>query len=519
MYLTQAVKRSAQINADGIATICAGRERTWTQTQDRIARLAGAMQGLGFGRGDRAAILALNSDRYFEFYYAVPWAGGVFVPVNIRLAAPEVEFWLTDSGATFLFVDDQFLPVWEALKDRGTDVKHVVYIGDGELPEGLLDYEQLISEAAPVADADRGYEDLAGLFYTGGTTGRSKGVMLSHRNLVMNSFNVFPSFGFEHGMRWLHAAPMFHIADGCATFGVTAMAGVHVFIPAFSPDATLRAIQDHQIGHTLLVPTMVNMVVNAPNASDFDLSSLKYVTYGASPMPEAVIIKAMEVMPACGFNHAYGQTECAPLVTSTGPEFHVLEGPNAGRFKSAGRAVPGVELKVADEEGNEVPRGEIGEICSRGPHVMQGYWKRPDLTAEAIKNGWMHSGDAGYMDEQGFIFIVDRVKDMIISGGENIYSAEVENALYQHSAVVECAVIGIPDDRWGEAVHAVVRCHDGQSVEGEALIAHCRELIAGFKCPRSISFRDEPMPLSGAGKILKTELRKPFWEGKAKAVN
>ena len=338
MYLTQAVRRSVQINGEGVATLCAGRQRSWAQLQARVARLAGALHKLGFAVGDRAAILALNSDRYFEFFYAIPWAGGVFVPINIRLAAAEVEFWLSDSGTTVLFVDDQFLPIWNALKERVTEVKHVVYLGDGDVPPGLLGYEQLIAQAQPVADAERGYEDLAGLFYTGGTTGRSKGVMLSHRNLVMNSFNVFPSLGFEHGMRWLHAAPMFHIADGCATFGVTAMAGVHCFIPAFSPEATLQAIAQHQISHTLLVPTMVNMMVNSPQASDYDLSSLKHVTYGASPMPEAVIVKAMEVMPACGFTHAYGQTECAPLVTCTGPEFHVLEGPHAGRFKSAGRA-------------------------------------------------------------------------------------------------------------------------------------------------------------------------------------
>ena len=519
MYLTQAVKRAVQQGANDIATVCGERQHTWREFSGRIAKLAGAMQQLGLRAGDRAAILALNSDRYFEFFYATPWAAGVFVPINIRLAAPEVEFWLSDSGSRLLFIDDQFLPMLDTLQGRMESVEHVIYIGDGETPDGLLHYEQLLAAAEPVADSGRGYEDLAGLFYTGGTTGRSKGVMLSHANLFMNSANAIPALDFWHGMRWLHAAPMFHIADGCATFGVTSMVGTHVFIPAFTPAQTLAAIQQHQVTHTLLVPTMVNMLVNLSDVKDYDLTSMKRVAYGASPMPEAVIVKAMEVMPGCGFTHAYGQTECAPLVSSTGPEFHVLEGPHAGRFKSAGRAAMGVDLKIADEQGNEVPRGTIGEVCSRGPHVMLGYWQRPDLTAEAVKNGWMHSGDAGYMDEQGFIYIVDRVKDMVISGGENIYSAEVENALYQHDAVVECAVIGIPDDKWGEAVHAIVRLHDGATTSDDELIAHCRELIAGFKCPRGVSFRDEPMPLSGAGKILKTELRKPFWEGQTKGVN
>lgn len=519
MYLTQGLKRSVQINGEGLATSCNGVERTWSACGDRIARLAGALRGLGIVAGERAAILAMNSDRYFEYFYAVPWAGGVFVPINIRLAPPEIAFWLNDSGSEVLFIDDHFLPVLDALEGKLETVREIVYLGDGEPPAGAHSYESLLTGAEPVPDANRGYEDLAGLFYTGGTTGRSKGVMLSHRNLVTNCFNAVPALRFEFGMRWLHAAPMFHIADGCAIFGVTAVAGAHVIIPAFAPEATLRAFAEHRITDTLLVPTMVNMVVNHPSVSEFDMSSVRNIAYGASPMPEAVIVRAMEVMPNCGFTHAYGQTECAPLVTTMGPEYHVLEGPDAGLFKSAGRAVTGVELCIKDEAGNEVPRGEIGEICSRGAHVMQGYWGQPDLTAAAIKDGWMHSGDAGYMTERGFIYVVDRVKDMVISGGENIYSAEVENALYQHDAVVECAVIGIPDDKWGEAVHAVVRLHDGASATEDALIAFCHELIAGFKCPRSVTFADDPLPLSGAGKILKTELRRPFWEGQTKQVH
>jgi long-chain acyl-CoA synthetase len=206
-------------------------------------------------------------------------------------------------------------------------------------------------------------------------------------------------------------------------------------------------------------------------------------------------------------------------VSLTGPEFHVLEGPDAGRYKSAGRAVLGVEIRVVDENDEEVPRGTVGEICVRGPNVMMGYWNKPEQTAEALRGGWMHSGDGGYMDDQGFIYIVDRVKDMIISGGENVYSTEVEDAIYQHPAVAECAVIGVPDEKWGEAVHAIVRLKEGANTGAEELIAHCHQLIAGFKCPRGIDFRDDPLPLSGAGKVLKTELRKPYWENQEKKVN
>jgi long-chain acyl-CoA synthetase len=243
------------------------------------------------------------------------------------------------------------------------------------------------------------------------------------------------------------------------------------------------------------------------------------LAYGASPMPEAVILRAMEVMPGVQFYHAYGQTECAPLTSVNGPDSHVFEGPMANMFRSVGRSAPGVSVEIRDENENEVPRGEVGEICIRGSNVMQGYWKLPELTAETLRGGWMHSGDGGYMDENGYIFVVDRVKDMIISGGENIYSAEVESAVQMFPAVAECAVIGVPSEKWGESVHAIIRLKEGESATEQQIIEHARTQIAGFKCPRSVSFVTEPLPLSGAGKILKTDLRKPYWEGKGKAVN
>ena len=501
MYLTQALKRSVQLHRDETATWFQGRRRSWSTLAGRVAKFAGALRGLGVSDGERVAILALNSDRYYEYFYAVPWAGGVFVPVNIRLAPPEVAFWLNDSGSEILLIDDQFLPMLDKLEGKLETVREIIYVGDGETPEGLSNYETLLEAAEPIEDALKCDDDVAGIFYTGGTTGRSKGVMLSHRNLVFNNLNVMHTFDFRAGMRWMHACPMFHIAGGLAIFGVTQAGGGHYIVPAYTPEGCLEMIQDQEITDTLLVPTMVNMLVNHPDARGYDLSSLINLTYGASPMPEAVIIKAMDIIPDSRFFHAYGQTETAPLVSANQPEYHVLEGPNAGMFKSAGRPTVGVEVKIVNE------------------NIMLGYWQQPELTAETLRGGWMHSGDGGYMDENGFIFIVDRVKDMIISGGENVYSAEVEDAIYQHSAVVECAVIGIPSDRWGESVHAIVRCREDESVEEAALIAHCRELIAGYKCPRGIDFRDDPMPLSGAGKILKTELRKPYWAGKEKQVN
>ena len=477
------------------------------------------MQSLGLAEGDRAAILSLNSDRYFEFFYATAWAGGVFVPINIRLAPPEVEHWLNDSEAKILFIDTQFAPMLKALDGKIPHIEHIVYLGDDAPPAGMHGYEAILEAADPVPDAERGYEDLAGLFYTGGTTGRSKGVMLSHRNLVFNAFNTIALLRYEADARYLHAPPMFHIADCVAVFGVTQLGLEHYFIPAFNPEVVLDAIQRWGITDTLLVPTMVNMTVNHPKVADYDVSTLRKLAYGASPMPEAVILRALQVMPDVLFYHAYGQTECAPITSINGPESHVFEGPLAYKFRSVGKAAPGVEVEIRDENGVEVPRGSVGEICVRGANVMQGYWRQPDLTAEALRGGWMHSGDGGYMDDDGYIYVVDRVKDMIISGGENVYSAEVESAVHLHAAVAECAIIGVPDDKWGERVHAIVRLREGESATAEEIIAHAHTQIAGFKCPRSVDFVADPLPLSGAGKILKTELRKPYWEGRDKKVN
>ena len=521
MYLTQALKRSAQVNENGLATKDGNRSFTWKQSMQRISKLAGGLKKLDFKTDERAAILSLNSDRYFEILYAAPWAGGIFVPINTRLAPPEIEFWLNDSESSILFVDKNFSNIAKELIETGKvpSIKKCIYISDGEVPDNMENYEDIVKSSDPIDDALRGYDDIAGIFYTGGTTGRSKGVMLSHRNLVTNAFNTLASFKFEDTLRWLHAAPMFHIADVTGVITITQLAGEHYFIPGFTPDAVLKSIESNKITDTILVPTMINMLVYNTEVKKHDLSSLRQISYGASPMPESVILKAMEVIPKCTFAHAYGQTECAPLLTVAGPECHVLEGPLAYKFKSTGKPVPGVEIKIVDENSQEVPRGEVGEIAARGPNVMLGYWRQKELTNKSIKNDWMHTGDGGYMDEEGFIFIVDRVKDMIISGGENIYSAEVENAIYQLEGVIECAVIGIPNEQWGEAVHAIVRIDQHSNISEQNVIDHSKNLIAWFKCPKSVSFREEPMPLSGAGKILKTKLREPFWEGHEKQVS
>tara|TARA_B110000908_G_scaffold101730_1_gene119930 strand:- start:170 stop:964 length:795 start_codon:yes stop_codon:yes gene_type:complete len=264
---------------------------------------------------------------------------------------------------------------------------------------------------------------------------------------------------------------------------------------------------------------MINMLVNHPDIDNFDLTELRAVAYGASPMPESVIKKALVELPNTGFYQAYGQTEASPIITVLDKTRHTFDGPLAGKIKSAGQAIPGTDIAIFDENNQIVVNGEVGEICLRGPNVMKGYRNMPEQTGKAVVDQWLHTGDGGYLDDEGFLFIVDRVKDMIISGGENVYSTEVENTIYQYPGVNQCAAIGIPSEKWGEQVHAVLVLNDGVSASEEDIIAYCKTQIAGFKCPRSITFQTEPLPLSGAGKILKTELRKPFWASGEKNVN
>ena len=516
MYLTQGLRRAAQIRPRAESTVFRERRRIWSETADRVARIAGGLKEFGVRPGDRVAILALNSDRYFELLYAIPWLGAVMVPVNTRLAMPEIRYILEDSGAQVLFLDSAMQAHAAALAGQTSTVEAMFYLDDDAPPAGTRSYEQLAA-GPTIADAGAGGDTLAGLFYTGGTTGKPKGVMLSHNNVVWNMMNVIAGMYFDQDMTYIHSGPMFHLADGGATFGVTACGGRHVFVPRFDAADCLQTMEQERVTHAAFVPTVINMLVNNSTVGDFDLSNLRYIIYGASPMPEGMLRKALEVFPNCNFIHAYGMTESAPGLTHLPPRYTTLEGPYAGRIKSCGQAELTAELKIVDEKRKELPRGTIGEVAARGPMIMLGYWNKPDETAAVLQGGWYYSGDAGYMDDEGFIFIVDRLKDLIISGGENVYSAEVENAISLMPGVAEVAVIGIPDPKWGECVHAIIVPRAGANLTAEAVIAHCSTQLAGYKCPRSVEFRDTSLPLSGVGKVLKRELREPFWKADQKA--
>ena len=510
MYMTQGLRRAAKLNPDDVALISEHRSLTWRQMQDRVARLAGGLQQLGLKTEDRVAMLSLNSDRYAEYYYATFWAGGNVVPLNIRWSLNEHVYSIQDSQTRFLMIDQNFADMASDIARQCPSVEFIIYAGDGATPESQINYEDLVAASSPASDAIRNGEDLAGIFYTGGTTGFPKGVMLPHRALWTSAicFGLGANLGPRD--RTLHAAPLFHIAGSAMLFALTTYGGSHALIPGFEPQSFLRAVRDFNPTISLLVPTMIGMLLQDPDVETTDTSSLTRLIYGASPITQAILKEAMAKMPETKFIHAYGQTELAPLVTLLGSEYHVLDGPNSEKIRSVGRPVEAVEVEIVDPEGNEQPRGKVGEVRVRGATAMHGYWNKPEQTAEALKDGWVHTGDGGYMDEDGFIYIVDRVKDMVITGGENVFSAEVENVIMQYPGLAECAVIGIPDDTWGEAVHAIVVPREGEALDPEAIQSHCRSTMAGFKCPKSISIRHEALPKSGAGKIQKVRTARPL---------
>jgi long-chain acyl-CoA synthetase len=506
MHLTQGLHRSLQQTPQRIATVFGERRQSFQAFGDRVARLAGALRALGLQPGDRVGVLALNSDRYLETMMAVWWAGGVLNPVNVRWSVPEIVYSLDDCDTTLLIVDDRFLPLVEGIRATTRRAPTVIQAGDDARPDGVLSYEALIATTAPVADAWRGGEDLACVMYTGGTTGFPKGVMQSHRNLWTGAIQRLAETNALRGRSALHVAPLFHIA-GLGRAVMQFIAGEsHVLVATFDAAEVLRVIEREKIAEVLLVPAMIQAMLAHRDFERYDLSHVQRLGYGASPSAGAMVEQLRAKLPHVALTHAYGLTEICSSAASNPPENHSDEARASGLSRSVGRATFAVTVRIVDAQGNEVPRGTVGEIILRGPSVMQGYWNKPAETAQALRDGWLHTGDAATMDEQGYIYIVDRIKDMIVSGGENVYSAEVENVIAQHPSVAMCAVVGVPHAQWGEAVHAVVVVKPGAKLGDDELRAHCRELIAGYKCPKSVEFRDA-LPLSGAGKILKRELR------------
>lgn len=508
-----AIRAAVEGVARAPASLFEGRTRDWGETLDRAARIAGGLKALGVAPGDRVAILSANSDDYMALYLAIPWAGAVIVPLNGRWSEAENRIAIADSAPGILFVGDDM-----------ADANAGLFVGDGPIRvslgaarPGWHTLDALLAQE-PVENAGRGGDDLFAIFYTGGTTGRSKGVMLSHAGVLANCRAMRATGLLPTGCRALVVPPLFHLA-AVATLTMAMLAGgTAVIARAFDPVATLDLIADAGVTDALLVPTMIQMMLDAPGFDPAKLAGVAKLSYGASPMPEAVLDRIMAAAPHIDFVQAYGMTELSCTATLLGPDYHKGAHRAAGRHRGAGAPLDIVDLMIADAAGHPLPVGAVGEILVRGPGVMLGYWNQPDLTAEALRGGWMHTGDGGRIDDHGILYVVDRMKDMIVSGGENIFSVEVESVLAEHPDVAQVAVIGVPDPRWGERVHAVILPRDGVRPSGDALARHCRARIADYKCPRSFEFRDEPLPLSAAGKILKADLRRPYWHGLARNV-
>jgi long-chain acyl-CoA synthetase len=491
---------------------------SWNAHAERVARLSHALaRRLGVGAGDRFAVLALNSHAYLELWHAAFVGAGVINPLNLRLAPKELAYILTDSGTEVIFTDATFAPLVAAARKEAGDadpIREVVLIGEGDAPHDLA-YEALLAAASPEMPPEPEEGDPVVLMYTGGTTGLPKGVLVEHRAEALNLYHgVMTLSGFEIGT-YLLQTPMFHAASMLGLLGPPIFGARVVFIPMFNPDGVLDLIEAHRVTDTLMVPTMIGLCLASAKYRPERLASLRRLVYGASPMPEATVARLLDELPGLELIQGYGMTEASSTLTLLLPEDHQ---PGTPHLRSVGKPVRGVRLSIQDSEGRSLPRGEIGEVCARGGNLMREYWNKPEATAEAFRGGWYHSGDAGYLDEDGYLFLVDRVKDMIVTGGENVYSAEVESAISTHPGVAQVAVIGIPHETWGEAVHAIVVPVAGVEISAEIVIAHARQSIAGYKVPKSVELREEPLPLSGALKVLKRDLRAPYWKDRDKKI-
>lgn len=513
------LRYASQQYPNKIGVICGERNLTYSQFAERAAKLGGALRELGIQKGDRVAYLSGNCHRLLEAYYGVLEAGAVLLPLNIRLNPQELAYILNDSGAKALLFQEMFAPMAEGFRGRLNSVAR--YIALDHTPKaGWVEqktYEELLAAAkahqTDIMQVDE--NSLAELFYTSGTSANPKGVMLTHRNIYLHALNVALIFNTGSETVELHTIPLFHANGWGVAHSLTLMGGTHVMISKFDPPEVFRLIQEHKVEACSLVPTMATALVNCPERGKYDLSSLERITLGgaaASP----TLVREVEEKIGCICFSGYGLTETCPVLTTAQMKAGV-EWEGKQRYEgqaSTGYSLPGVEIRVVDSDDRDVAHDgqSIGEIVARSDGVMDGYWKQPEATAAVMRNGWFHTGDMATIDEHGYVLIVDRKKDIIVSGGENISSIELEKTLLAHPAVYEAAVIPVPDERWGEVPKALVVLKPGEQLTEPELLEFCRKRIAHYKCPRSAEFMDV-LPKTGTGKILKKELRKKYWSG------
>ena len=518
MNTTEFLMITSAICPDRAAISFEGKKCTFAELSERVNRLANALLGLGIEKGNVVALLEVNCNQYVEAYYAVAKIGAIFVPLNFRAKKDELVHMLSNSEAKVLFVGERYVDLVNSMRPELPLIKH--YISIERKQDGMLYYEELLASAsAEEVFSDIADDDTTILMYTAGTTGLPKGVPLTHNSFSVYMLqNVNPA-DLETEETNLLTVPLYHVAGIQAMLAATYGGRTLALMRQFDVDEWLETVQREKANRAMLVPTMLKRVIDHPDFDKYDLSSLKVITYGAAPMPFEVIKKAIEVLPGVNFINAFGQTETASTITTLGPEDHVIEGTEEEKEKklrrltsSIGRPMADVEMKIIDEEGNDLPPGEVGEIVARGPRVMSGYWKDAEKTAKAMtKDGWLRTGDMGYMDGEGYFYLAGRGDDLIIRGGENISPEEVENALYAHPSVEEAAVIGIPDPEWGQEPRAIVVLKQGMAATAEELVEFCRQRLSSFKRPRSVVFVDE-LPRTSTGKVLKRVLREQYGE-------
>jgi fatty-acyl-CoA synthase len=519
-------RHAARVFGKKIGVVCEDLRFTYKEFNERCDRLSNALLSLGLKSGDRAAYLSFNCHRLLEAYYGVPQLGAILLPLNIRLSPEELTYILNDAAPRLLFFDPEFIPMVEAMRPHVGSVEHYVALR-GSRPSWAhaKDYDELLAGAEP-REIDYGLVDehtVAELFYTSGTTAHPKGVMLTHRNLYLHALYTAAALRGGDAEVHVYTVPLFHVNAWGAPHILPLSGGRNVMIRKFDPVTLLELVHRERITRLHMVPAMAIALINHPDFAKYDLSSVKEVMLGGAPASVALIRQLEEKVPSCVAKGGYGLTETSPVLTMAHMKDHLTGDPEEVQFQrkaTAGFAIPGVEIRVVDIEGRDVKPdgGQVGEVIARSDVVMEGYWRQPEETARVIRDGWFHTGDLATIDEEGYVLIVDRAKDMILSGGENIASAEIERVLYAHPAVLECAVIAVPDDTWGEVPKALVALKAGQAATEGEIFDHCRRHLAGYKVPKSVEFM-ESLPKGGTGKILKKVLREKYWVGRERQVN
>ncbi|MBN1547930.1 MAG: long-chain-fatty-acid--CoA ligase [Syntrophaceae bacterium] len=515
MYvLGDVAKKGATLSPKKVALVFEGTRITYREMNDRVNRFANALIDLGCKKGERLTILSENTYKYMEVYFAAAKAGMSVTPLNFRLSDSELVHIVNDSDSVIFIAGEGYKKKSLALRGRLDHIR--TWISLDSPADGYLFYEELVKDASaapPKVQVDE--DDMAILMYTGGTTGMPKGVMLSHRNILSSAHGLIIGHSFTRNDTGCFSIPIFHISLW-AVLCILMVQGTVVIMRRPDLQQLLPTIQNEKCTHMVLVPTLLTWILDLPNLEEFDLSSLRIVTYAGSPMPVQVLRRCVNKFGNI-FSQGYGLTEAAPLVTVMYQEDHYFDGPKVKLLKSVGKEGVTTEVRIVDENDNPVSRGEIGEITVRGKNTMKGYWKNPELTSSTLRGGWLHTGDLGTIDEEGYIYLVDRKADMIVTGGENVYPKETEDVLYEHTAVQECAVVSAPDLKWGEIVQAVVVVKEGKIVTADELISHCKDRLAGYKCPKKVEFWDQ-LPKTPIGKILRKDIKKHFWQGQDKLI-